>query len=133
MLERMARRDRRSNADSLRTDWRPLRVRSWWVDQVFLRRQGGRIVAHVDLVSQGNELRTQKVFPPTGEPVAAIRIVAREVARLGVVDDARGARVRWARASNVSAQDELEQDADLEAEFEAAFRAALDDVRDDMR
>lgn len=110
-----------------------MRVRSWWVDQVFLRRQGGRIVAHVDLVSGQNELRTQKVFPPTGDPVAAIRVIAREVARLGNVDDARGARVRWAKASNVSAQDELDQDVDLEHEFERAFADALDQVLDEQR
>ena len=130
MLERMARKDRRNNSYQ---DWRPVRVRSWWVDQVFLRRQGGRIVAHVDLVSGQNELRTQKVFPPTGDPVAAIRVIAREVARLGNVDDARGARVRWAKASNVSAQDELDQDVDLEHEFERAFADALDQVLDEQR
>ena len=133
MLERMARKDRRNNADRSYQDWRPVRVRSWWVDQVFLRRQGGRIVAHVDLVSGQNELRTQKVFPPTGDPVAAIRVIAREVARLGNVDDARGARVRWAKASNVSAQDELDQDVDLEHEFERAFADALDQVLDEQR
>jgi hypothetical protein len=114
-------------------DQRPLRVRNWWVDQIFLRRVGGRIVANVSLVSGQNELRTQKVFPPTGNPVDAIRIVAREIARLGIVDDASGARVRWAMASNISAQDELEEDKDLETVFAEAFRDALSQVWDDQR
>jgi hypothetical protein len=114
-------------------EFRPLRVRNWWVDQIFLRRVGGRIVANVSLVSGQNELRTQKVFPPTGNPVDAIRIVAREIARLGIVDDASGARVRWAMASNISAQDELEEDKDLETVFAEAFRDALSQVWDDQR
>ena len=114
-------------------EFRPLRVRNWWVDQIFLRRVGGRIVANVSLVSGQNELRTQKVFPPTGDPLEAIRIIAREIARLGNVDDASGARVRWAMASNISAQDELEQDKDLETVFAEAFRDALSQVWDDQR
>ena len=114
-------------------EFRPLRVRNWWVDQIFLRRVGGRIVANVSLVSGQNELRTQKVFPPTGDPVDAIRIIAREIARLGIVDDASGARVRWAMASNISAQDELEEDKDLETVFAEAFRDALSQVWDDQR
>ena len=114
-------------------EFRPLRVRNWWVDQIFLRRVGGRIVANVSLVSGQNELRTQKVFPPTGDPVDAIRIIAREIARLGIVDDASGARVRWAMASNVSQQDELEEDKDLETVFAEAFRDALSQVWDDQR
>jgi hypothetical protein len=122
----------RSNSGPSR-EFRPLRVRNWWVDQIFLRRVGGRIVANVSLVSGQNELRTQKVFPPTGNPVDAIRIVAREIARLGIVDDASGARVRWAMASNISAQDELEEDKDLETVFAEAFRDALSQVWDDQR
>jgi hypothetical protein len=127
----VARRPVRSNQSP--RDPRPLRVRNWWVDQIFLRRVGGRIVANVSLVSGQNELRTQKVFPPTGNPIEAIRITAREIARLGNVDDASGARVRWAKESNISAQDELEQDTDLETVFAEAFRDALSQVWDDQR
>ena len=129
-VKRMARRPSKPNSPR---EFRPLRVRNWWVDQIFLRRVGGRIVANVSLVSGQNELRTQKVFPPTGDPVDAIRITAREIARLGNVDDASGARVRWALASNVSQQDELEQDKDLETVFAEAFRDALAQVWDDQR
>ena len=124
---------RRPSKPSASREFRPLRVRNWWVDQIFLRRVGGRIVANVSLVSGQNELRTQKVFPPTGDPLEAIRIIAREIARLGNVDDASGARVRWAMASNISAQDELEQDKDLETVFAEAFRDALSQVWDDQR
>jgi hypothetical protein len=124
---------RRPSKPSASREFRPLRVRNWWVDQIFLRRVGGRIVANVSLVSGQNELRTQKVFPPTGDPVDAIRIIAREIARLGIVDDASGARVRWAMASNISAQDELEEDKDLEMVFAEAFRDALSQVWDDQR
>jgi hypothetical protein len=128
-VKRMARRPSKPSASR---EFRPLRVRNWWVDQIFLRRVGGRIVANVSLVSGQNELRTQKVFPPTGDPVDAIRITAREIARLGIVD-ASGARVRWAMASNISAQDELEEDKDLETVFAEAFRDALSQVWDDQR
>jgi hypothetical protein len=126
----MARRPSKPNSSR---DQRPLRVRNWWVDQIFLRRVGGRIVANVSLVSGQNELRTQKVFPPTGDPREAIRITAREIARLGNVDDASGARVRWAKESNISAQDGLEEDKDLETVFAEAFRDALSQVWDDQR
>ena len=131
----VARRPSKSNSGRAHSprEFRPLRVRNWWVDQIFLRRVGGRIVANVSLVSGQNELRTQKVFPPTGDPVDAIRIIAREIARLGIVDDASGARVRWAMASNVSQQDELEEDKDLETVFNEAFRDALSQVWDDQR
>jgi hypothetical protein len=131
----VARRPSKPNSSQSRSarEFRPLRVRNWWVDQIFLRRVGGRIVANVSLVSGQNELRTQKVFPPTGDPVDAIRITAREIARLGIVDDASGARVRWAMASNISAQDELEEDKDLELVFAEAFRDALSQVWDDQR
>ena len=132
---RVARRPSKPNSGRAHSplEFRPLRVRNWWVDQIFLRRVGGRIVANVSLVSGQNELRTQKVFPPTGDPVDAIRITAREIARLGIVDDASGARVRWAMASNVSQQDELEEDKDLETVFAEAFRDALSQVWDDQR
>jgi alpha/beta hydrolase fold len=131
----MARRSFKPSSSQSRSsrDFRPLRVRNWWVDQIFLRRVGGRIVANVSLVSSQNELRTQKVFPPTGDSVDAIRITAREIARLGIVDDVSGARVRWAKESNISAQDELEEDKNLETVFHEAFRDALSQVWDDQR
>ena len=117
-----------------RDDWRPIRAtREWSIDQIFLRRSGGRIVANVSLVSLENELRTEKVFPPTGEPFEAIRIIAREMARKGNVSRANTARVRWAQASMISEQDELSRDETLEEAFQKAFDGALDDVRDRMR
>ncbi len=116
------------------TEWRPIRAtREWSIDQIFLRRSGGRIVANVSLVSLENELRTEKVFPPTGEPFDAIRIIAREMARKGNVSRANSARVRWAQSSMVSEQDELSRDETLEDAFVKAFDAAMDDVRDHMR
>lgn len=90
-------------------------------------------MANVSLVSLENELRTEKVFPPTGEAFEAIRIVAREMARKGNVSRANTARVRWAQASVISEQDELSRDETLEDAFQKAFDAALDDVRDRMR
>ncbi len=126
----MGRRPQRPRRD----DWRPIRaVREWSIDQIFLRRSGGRIVANVSLVSLENELRTEKVFPPTGEPFEAIRIIAREMARKGNVSRANTARVRWAQASMISEQDELSRDETLEEAFQKSFDAALDDVRDRMR
>jgi hypothetical protein len=129
-LPRMGRRPQRPRRD----EWRPIRAtREWSIDQIFLRRSGGRIVANVSLVSLENELRTEKVFPPTGEPFEAIRIIAREMARKGNVSRANSARVRWAQPSTISEQDELSRDETLEHAFVKAFDAALDDVRDRMR
>lgn len=126
----MGRKPQRAHRD----EWRPIRAtREWSIDQIFLRRSGGRIVANVSLVSIENELRTEKVFPPTGEPLTAIRIVAREMARKGNVSRANSARVRWAQSSMISDQDELSRDETLEDAFVKAFDVALDDVRDRMR
>ncbi|HEX2865289.1 MAG TPA: hypothetical protein VHN99_12030 [Deinococcales bacterium] len=102
-------------------------VRVWRVDQVFLRHVGGRIVAHVSLLSTENELRSERVFAPTTDPVAAARFIGREIAGLGNVDRAWGVRVRWAR------EQELIQDATLESEFVDAFEGQLEIIDDQMR
>lgn len=97
------------------------------MDQVFLRRVGGRVVAHVSLLSTENELRSERVYAPTTDPTAAARFIGREIAGLGNVDRAWGVRVRWARDA------ELIQDATLEVEFVDAFEAQLDIISDQMR
>ena len=97
------------------------------MDQVFLRRAGARINAHVSLVSSENELRSERVFPPTSDPVAAVRFAGRQVAGLGNVSRADGVRVRWAR------DESLVQDLELEAAFRDAFEEELERLYDQFR
>jgi hypothetical protein len=124
----MARRNQRQR----QYEPRPLRSKhQYWVDQVFLRRAGGRISANVALVNSENELRTERFFPPTDDAHKAMQFVGREVAGLGMVDDASRVRVRW--AVEYAYDQGLVDDDELETVFVDAFEAQLDIIRDQLR
>jgi hypothetical protein len=111
---------------------RPLRSRrGYWVDQVFLRRAGGRINATVALVNADNALRTERFFAPTNDATVAMQFVGREVAGLGIADDASHVRVRW--AIDYAYDQGLVVDTTLEDVFINAFEAQLDIIRDQSR
>lgn len=105
----------------------------WRVDQVFLRRVGGRIEVVASLVNDRGDLRNLSVVAPTGEPVEAVQHAARAVAGRGNVSRAWGARVRWAREQAVNEQNELIRDRALEEAYQDAFEETLAEIRDRMR
>lgn len=112
----------------------PIRATSMWrVDQVFLRRVGGRIEVTASLVNDRGGLRNLSVVAPTQEPLEAVRHAARAVAGRGNVSRAWGARVRWAREQAVNEQQALTRDRQLEAAYQEAFEETLDEIRDRMR
>jgi hypothetical protein len=104
------------------------RFREWEVDQVFLRRVGGRIQANVWTVSSENEVQTERWFTPSSDPVIALRWLADQVAAKGMVRDATNVRVRWAR--DEAYLENLVDDKNLEDEFRDAFALGLQDTRD---
>ncbi len=107
------------------------KFREWEVDQVFLRRVGGRIQANVWTVSSENEVQTERWFTPSHDPVIALRWLADQVAAKGSVRNASNVRVRWAR--DEAYFENLIDDAALEDEFRDAFELGLQDTRDSRR
>lgn len=102
-------------------------MREWRVDQVLLKRAGGRVVAYVSMVGRGGGLRHERVYPPTADAAEALRSTGRRIAGLGNVELAEGVRVRWSR------EDALLPDAELLDAFREAFEAELEAVRDSLR
>jgi hypothetical protein len=102
------------------------RFNSWEVDQLFLRREGGRVQANVWLVSSENEVRTDRMFTPHTDPVEAVRWLGDQIAASGRVSSAYDVRVRW--ASDEPYLEKLEDDQTLEDVFIDAFERALEDV-----
>ncbi len=107
------------------------RFSSWQVDQVFLRRDGGRIQANVWFVSSENEVRNERFFVPHTDPVEAVAWLGDVVAAKGKIGTAFDVRLRW--ASDEQFQTKLEDDQTLEDVFIDAFETALEDVRSRMR
>lgn len=107
------------------------RFREWEVDQVFLRRVGGRIQANVWTVSSENEVQTERWFTPSSDPVTALRWLGDQVSSKGTVQTARNVRVRWARDETFL--ENLIDDANLEDEFRDAFEMGVQDTRDSRR
>ncbi len=107
------------------------RFNSWDVDQVFLRREGGRIQANVWLVSSENEVRNDRYFAPFTDAIQATAWLGDVVAATGKVSSAWDVRLRW--ASDEEFATKLEDDQTLEDVFIDAFEAALEDVRSKMR
>jgi hypothetical protein len=107
------------------------RFREWEVDQVFLRRVGGRIQANVWTVSSENEVQTERWFTPSNDPVTALRWLGDQVAAKGTVQTALNVRVRWAR--DEAFLENLIDDKSLEDEFRDAFELGIQDTRDSRR
>ena len=107
------------------------RFNTWEVDQVFLRRDGGRIQANVWLVSSENEVRNERYFAPFTDPVEAVAWLGDVIAANGKISSAWDVRLRW--ASDEEFATKLEDDKTLEDVFIDAFEAALDDVRAKLR
>ena len=107
------------------------KFREWEVDQVFLRRVGGRIQANVWTVSSENEVQTERWFTPSSDPVTALRWLGDQVAAKGTVQTAHNVRVRWARDETFL--ENLIDDASLEDEFRDAFELGVQDTRDSRR
>ena len=107
------------------------RYNSWSVDQVFLRREGGRIQANVWLVSSENEVRNERFFAPHTDPVAAVAWLGDVIAAKGKIGSAFDVRLRW--ASDEPYLEKLKDDQTLEDVFIEAFEAALEDVRAQLR
>jgi hypothetical protein len=107
------------------------RFNSWEVDQVFLRREGGRVVATVWLVSSENEVRQERLFAPHTDPIEAVAWLGDVVAARGKVSSAHNVRLRW--ASDEQYLEKLEDDKTLEDVFIDAFEAAREEVRSKYR
>jgi hypothetical protein len=107
------------------------RFREWEVDQVFLRRVGGRIQANVWTVSSENEVQTERWFTPSNDPVTALRWLGDQIAAKGTVQTALNVRVRWAR--DEAFLENLIDDTALEDEFRDAFELGIQDTRDSRR
>ena len=107
------------------------RYNSWSVDQVFLRRDGGRIQANVWLVSSENEVRNERFFAPFTDPIEAVAWLGDVIAAKGKISAAWEVRLRW--ASDEEFATKLEDDQTLEDVFIDAFEAALEDVRAKLR
>ena len=107
------------------------KFREWEVDQVFLRRVGGRIQANVWTVSSENEVQTERWFTPSSDPVIALRWLADQVAAKGSIRNATNVRVRWAK--DEAYLENLVDDKNLEDEFRDAFELGLQDTRDSRR
>jgi hypothetical protein len=103
----------------------------WEVDQVFLRREGGRVVATVWLVSSENEVRQERFFAPHTDPIEAVAWLGDVVAARGKVSRAWDVRLRW--ASDEPHLEKLEDDKSLEDVFIDAFEAARADVVSQLR
>jgi hypothetical protein len=107
------------------------RFNAWEVDQVFLRREGGRVVATVWLVSSENQVRQERFFAPHTDPTEAVAWLGDVVAARGTVSSAWEVRLRW--ASDEPHLQKLEDDQSLEDVFIDAFEAARDDLRSQSR
>ncbi|MFN3266578.1 MAG: hypothetical protein ACK41E_07035 [Deinococcales bacterium] len=107
------------------------RFNSWEVDQVFLRFEGGRIVATIWTISSENEVRQERLFAPHTDPVEAVAWLGDAVAAKGKVSSAFNVRLRW--ASSEQFLEKLKDDKSLEQVFIDAFEAARDDVRAKFR
>jgi hypothetical protein len=107
------------------------RFNSWEVDQVFLRHEGGRVVATVWLVSSENEVRQERFFAPHTDPATAVAWLGDVVAARGKVSSAFSVRLRW--ASSEPYLEKLEDDKTLEDVFIDAFEAAREEVRSKYR
>lgn len=107
------------------------RFNAWEVDQVFLRFEGGRVVATIWLVSSENEVRQERYFAPHTDPIEAVAWLGDAVAAKGKVSSAYDVRLRW--ASSEQYLEKLEDDKSLEQVFIDAFEAARDEVRAQYR